>query len=215
MEDTQRVDGKKSKNIKQMKKIEKQRLYLYELIHLIKALYPHQKTKHNFKTELIDLADVYTPSELLILDDLISCLTLLNQADRKQSNQQLLSTLSDLENAKRLLLPREYELTATDLKDLLILKENFNTKSFTYLEAELKLNRSYSHIKRLVRKLKANNLIYKTNKKSNNKRALYQLKIENYASLTLQEEEQKESVFDIMQEDWKNFDGFIDLQYRS
>jgi predicted transcriptional regulator len=198
-----------------MKKIEKQRLYLYELVHLIKALYPHQKTKHNFKTELIDLADVYTPSELLILDDLISCLTLLNQADRQQCNQQFLSTLSDLENAKRLFLPKEYQLTAIDLKDLLTLKENFNTKSFTYLEAEVKLNRSYSHIKRLVRKLKANNLIYKINKKSNNKRALYQLKLENYTPITLQEEEQEESIFEIMQEDWQNMHTYIDLKHRT
>jgi len=199
-----------------MRIVEKQRLYLYEIVHLVKALYPSKKISHSFKKDVEELADLYTPSELILLEDLIQALTLLNQLDRDKKGQTIFSNKADFENAKRLLMPNEYKLNDNDYESLLKLIEQGQTQQLTYADISEVLDCSYATTKRLVRKLKANNLIQKRAIKGIRYNVSYfDLQLENFKPSNLKEEETKHSPFDVMTEEWEDFDGFVDTQNRT
>ena len=194
-----------------MKVIEKHRLYLYEFVRLTKALYPNQVTSHVFKEELTKLAHIYTLSELFLIEDLIKAITLINQKDRTKEKQTVLSTLEDFNNAKEMMLPQEYKLSQNNLESLLKLKNRFGTKQFGYTDLCVIIQKSYSVAKILIKKLRANNYIIKHIHPTNSNDVSFSI---NYNSLQTEEPKRKENIFEIMQGDWKDFDGFIDTQNR-
>jgi len=195
-----------------MKVIEKHRLYLYEFVRLTKALYPNQVTSHVFKEELTKLAHIYTLSELFLIEDLIKAITLINQKDRTKEKQTVLSTLEDFNNAKEMMLPQEYKLSQNNLESLLKLKNRFGTKQFGYTDLCVIIQKSYSVAKILIKKLRANNYIIKHIHPTNSNDVSFSI---NYNSLQTEEPKRKENIFEIMQGDWKDFDGFIETQYRT
>lgn len=196
-----------------MKVIEQHKLYLYEFVRLTKALYPNQTTQHTFKVELIELSHIYNLSELFLLEDLIKAITLINQKDRTKNKQTILSTLEDFNNAKEMMLPQDYKLSESNLENLLKLKNKYQDKPFNYNEICATINKSYSIAKILVNKLKANNYLNKHVHPTNTNKVSFSI---NYQTLQHQEQanHQEENIFEIMQDQWKDFDGFIDTQNR-
>ena len=196
-----------------MKAIEKHRLYLYEFVRLTKALYPNQVTSHVFKTELMELAHIYTLSELLLIEDLIKAITLINQKDRTKDKLTVLSTLEDFNNAKEMMLPQEYKLSQKNLESLLKLKNRFGTKQFGYTDLCVTIKKSYSVAKILVNKLKANNYLIKHIHPTNSNDVKFSI---NYNSQQASEpQKSNQPPFEIMQEEWQDFNGFIETQYRT
>ena len=196
-----------------MKLIEKHRLYLYEFVRLTKALYPNQSTAHTFKAELTELTHIYTLSELLLIEDLIKAITLINQKDRTKEKQTVLSTLEDFNNAKEMMLPQEYKLSQNNLESLLKLKNRFGTKQFGYTDLCVIIQKSYSVAKILIKKLRANNYIIKHIHPTNSNDVSFSI---NYNFLQTEElQKPNQTPFEIMQEEWQDFNGFIETQYRT
>ena len=195
-----------------MKVIEQHRLYLHEFVRLTNLLYPNQTTHHTFKVELVELAHIYSLSELLLIEDLIKAITLINQKDRAKNKHTILSTLEDFTNAKEMMLPQEYKLSQNNLESLLKLKNKFGREQFDYRELAIVIQKSHSVTKILVNKLKANNYLIKHVHPTNSNDVSFSI---NYDSLQFEEPKEEENIFEIMQGDWKNFDGFIETQYRT
>ena len=71
-------------------------IYLYELVRIVRKLYPKKSVSHAFSNELLSLSDRFNATDLLLLDDLIKAIALLNQSGGEKI---LLATKADFNNA--------------------------------------------------------------------------------------------------------------------
>ncbi|MCF6299410.1 MAG: hypothetical protein L3J01_05985 [Thiomicrorhabdus sp.] len=191
-------------------------IYAYELVRIVRELYPKQSVGHSFKTELLLLKDHFNATDLLLINDLIKVFTLLNQKDRASSedHKQLLSTQSDFRNAVYLITDPANKLSEKRLKFLTDLHEKYGFESFTHLYAALDLQRSISAIKRLMKPLVYHGLVVVTSRKKSTGELTFRV---NAHSKPTQKEPQncRLSIFEEATEEWGEFKGWFDTQNRT
>jgi len=155
--------------ISKMQHQDQKRLFLYQLIRLVKEICPNKTTQNPFESELEKL-DFLTIEEHLLIKDTLHSLTLINSNSRTNEEGVLISTQSDFLNALHLVIPNDLRM---DIKvgefHYQLLKE-FKNQPFTYLEAMVKLRITKSTLKRRLKPLLIRKLVIKL-KKTKTKKA--------------------------------------------
>jgi hypothetical protein len=147
----------------------------------------------------------------MLLEDLIHTITLTNKNSRENEKGELLTTREDLLNAVQLIMPKEKRIAPKHLETLARLRAVFKYEPFTWLQAIIALKTSRSTVKRNLVPLLTNGYIIKLEEKHRKKRLLQIAEPE----ALLQEKEEEESMFLEAMGDWSEFQGFVDLQYRT
>ena len=187
-----------------MQNQDKKRLFLYQLIRLVKEICPNKITQNPFESELRKL-DFLTIEEQLLIKDTLHSLTLINSNSRINEEGILISTQSDFLNALHLVIPNDLRL---DIKvgefHHQLLKE-FKNQPFTYLEAMVKLRITKSTLKRRLKPLLIRNMVIKLEETETKKAEFI---AQELPKTTI---EPKESTFETMLGEWKDFVGFVEF----
>ena len=167
------------------------KIQLYRFIQIVKSLYPHAKSHCPYQLHInsLDLEDQ------LLLAQLTHSLTVLNQSYTQDG--KLISTASDIANALQLLLPHQNRLTPRILTLYDQLKHHFARQPFYYEQACSKLKCSKTSLKRYLKPLLLHELVRKHRL---NQRALFEVTPNRNTSL-----------FEEMQGEWKDYQGFVEL----
>jgi len=187
-----------------MKEAVLKRNYLYQWIRLVKEICPNRITQNPFKEELQKL-NFLTIEEQLLIKDTLHSLTLINLNSRTNEEGVLISTQSDFLNALHLVIPNDLRLDIRVGKFHHKLLQEFKQRPFTYLEAMVKLRITKSTLKRRLKPLLIRKLVIK--------RAETETKKAEFVAQELAQiqTETNESIFDTMQDEWKDFVGFVEF----
>jgi len=139
--------------------IEEKRLLLYRLTRIIKALYPTKKTQSPFDQQKQEITRHLDPEDMILLTDLLHCLTILNGNSRINEAGELISTQTDWLNAVQLILPQKLKLTPKILNAWEKLKEVIGERPFDNVEACSRLKISQQTFKRYMKPLLLHGLI--------------------------------------------------------
>lgn len=183
---------------------EEKRLLLYRLTRIIKTLYPTKRTQNPFDRQRQEITQHLDPEDMILLTDLLHCLTILNGNSRMNEAGELISTQTDWLNAVQLILPQELQLTPKILNAWEQLKEVIGKRPFDNVEACSRLKLSQQTFKRYKKPLLLHGLIIQ-HKTKGNARALFQIVNINPAPNTSQQ------LFEDMQGEWKDFVGFVEF----
>lgn len=175
-----------------------QKLKLYQLTSLVKSLYPDHRTENRFYEKTDQLTHQFSVADKLLFHDLLHCLTLLNCPNL--TRDVLPSNETDLLNTAKLMLPKSLQLTERHLAIHERLYQIYQTELFTYIEACSRLKVSQKTFKRYLEGLQYHQLIRKHSHLS--KRVLLEL---------IPISTTEPTAFDIMNEDWKEYRGFVEL----
>lgn len=183
---------------------EEKRLLLYRLTRIIKALYPTKKTQNPFDQQQQEITRHLDLEDMILLTDLLHCLTILSGNSRINEAGELISTQTDWLNAVQLILPQELQLTPKILNAWEQLKEAIGERPFDNVEACSRLKLSQQTFKRYKKPLLLHGLIIQKKTKGN-ARSLFQIVNINPVPNTSQQ------LFEDMQGEWKDFLGFIEF----
>jgi hypothetical protein len=197
--------------VKQKEKVETKELLLYQWVRIVKEIFPRTRTENPYQNELKAITKKLGVTETLLLEDLIHTITLTNKNSRENEKGELLTTREDLLNAVQLVIPKNKRMTSKNVETLAQLKAVFQDEPFTWLQAIIALKTSRSTVKRNLVPLLTNGYIIKLEEKHRKKRLLQIAEPE----ALLQEKEEEENMFLEAMGDWSEFQGFIDLQYRT
>lgn len=187
-----------------MKESDQKRLILYQWIRLVKEICPNKATQNPFDSELEKL-DFLTIEEQLLVKNTLHSLTLINSNSRTNEEGMLISTQSDFMNALHLVIPKDLKLDIRVGEFHHQLLQEFKQRPFTYLEAMVKLRITKSTLKRRLKPLLIRKLVIKL-EETETKKAEFVVK-----ELIQNQSESNESIFDTMQDEWKDFVGFVEF----
>jgi hypothetical protein len=197
--------------VKQKENGDNKELLLYQWVRIVREIFPRTRTENPYQNELKALSEKLELTEVFLLEDLIHAITLMNKNSRENEKGELLTTREDLLNAVQLIMPKEKRIAPKHLETLARLRAVFKYEPFTWLQAIIALKTSRSTIKRNLDPLLTNGYIIKLEEKHRKKRLLQIAEPE----ALLQEKEEEESMFLEAMGDWSEFQGFVDLQYRT
>jgi hypothetical protein len=146
----------------------------------------------------------------MLLEDLIHTITLTNKNSRENDQGELITTREDLLNAVQLITPKSKRMPPKSVEILERLKAVFKDEPFTWLQATIALKTSESSIKRNLAPLLVNGHIIKLAEKRRKKKLLQIAQPEE-----LLQNPKEENMFLEAMGDWTEFQGFVDLQYRT
>ena len=203
---------KTEKDIPKQKKTGAERaLLLYEWVRIVKELNPNKRTENPFSEELEQMAAQLQISERLLLKDLVHYITLMNRDSRTNDKSELISSHGDLLNALRLILLITKRIGIREAEALETLKAWFGEESFTYYDASLRLRCSHTTVKRYLQRLLAHGLIENLPERKSHRTLL---RIRDQQPL-IEQREPELSMFDQAHEEWADFEGFTELEYRT
>jgi hypothetical protein len=200
----------KKGTVKQKANEESRELLLYQWVRIVREIFPRTRTENPYQNELKAITEKLELTETMLLEDLIHTITLTNKNSRENEKGELLTTREDLLNAVQLIMPKEKRIAPKHLETLERLRVVFKYEPFTYQQAIIRLNTSRSSIKRNLIPLVANGHIIKLKEKYRKKRLLQIATPEEI----LQDEKEENMFLEAMGE-WSEFQGFVDLQYRT
>jgi len=198
-------------SVKQKENPENKELLLYQWVRIVREIFPRTRTENPYQNELKALSQRLELTETILLEDLIHTITLTNKNSRENERGELITTREDLLNAVQLITPKSKRMTPKSVEILERLKAVFQDEPFTWLQAIIALKTSESSIKRNLAPLLANGHIIKLAEKRRNKKLLQIAQPEEI----LQDPKEEENMFLEAMGDWTEFQGFIDLQYRT
>lgn len=171
---------------------------------MVKEICPSKTTQNPFETELKKL-DFLTIEEHLLIKDTLHSLALINSNSRTNEEGVLISTRSDFLNALHLVIPNDLRLNekVPDFHSQLL--QEFKSQPFTYLEAMVKLRITKSTLKRRLKPLLIRKLVIKLEETDTKKAEFVTNELPKNSS------EFKESTFETMLGEWKDFVGFIEF----
>jgi hypothetical protein len=182
-------------------------LALYEWTQLVRILHPRKVVKNPFLKKFESVLDHLPAKSQRLFTDLVSGITLMNRNSRTCSGQYVTSDISDNLNALQLILPDDLKLKPVHDEILMVLHAKFGSQTFTYNQAQIVLKCSKSTIKRKLRPLI---LFHRIEKVDHPKDRRTWMRIAD--SIT---NHRKKTSFDQVQEEWEDFNGFVDIQYRT
>lgn len=183
---------------------EEKRLLLYRLTRIIKALYPTKRTQTPFDQQKQEIIRHLDPEDMILLTDLLHCLTILNGNSRINEAGELISTQIDWLNAVKLILPQELQLTSKIINAWEKLREVIGERPFDNVEACSRLKLSQQTFKRYKKPLLIHGLMIQ-HKTRGNARAQFQIVKVTPVPNTSQQ------LFEDMQGEWKDFVGFVEF----
>jgi hypothetical protein len=206
-------------SVKQKKETnETKELLLYQWVRIVKEIFPRTRIENPYQSELASLSEKLDITERFLLEDLLEAITLMNKSSRENEQGELITSKEDLLNAIQLITPKGKRITSKSLDILGRLETVFEGESFTYHQALTALKVSHSTIKRqLAPLIKNGDIIRLKDQKQgfNNNRALLQLVLSKESLIHQEEEIEEENMFSEAMGEWTEFQGFVDLQYRT
>jgi hypothetical protein len=196
--------------VKQKENPENKELLLYQWVRVVREIFPRTRTENPYQNELKALSQKLELTETMLLEDLIHTITLTNKNSRENDQGELITTREDLLNAVQLITPKSKRMTPKSVEILERLKAVFKDEPFTWLQATIVLKTSESSIKRNLAPLLANGHIIKLAEKRRKKKLLQIAQPEE-----LLQDPKEENMFLEAMGDWTEFQGFVDLQYRT
>jgi hypothetical protein len=206
----ERLTKSENASVKQKENGEAKELLLYQWVRIVREIFPRTRTENPYQNELKALSQKLELTETMLLEDLIHTITLTNKNSRENDQGELITTREDLLNAVQLVTPKSKRMTPKSVEILERLKAVFKDESFTWLQAIIALKTSESSIKRNLAPLLANGHIIKLQEKRRKKKLL-QISIPE----ELLQDPKEENMFLEAMGDWTEFQGFVDLQYRT
>ncbi len=182
---------------------------VYELIQICRELGGRKQTENPYRSTINKFKHILSIGTYLQLNEMIHCLTLLNRSAREKERGIYISTREDVVNAMNMILPDKIKLTEKELETHRKLKHHFGDVPFTYLEAAVKLRLSLSSIKRQLTPLKAYAMVRDLPREGGERRQMQVIEQKSIKQV------KKQSMFEDMMEDWKDFRGFENLIYRT
>lgn len=183
----------------------KKKLLLYQLIQTTKALYPNKLVRNPYLEELKSLSRFDLEEELL-LQEIISSLTLLNRKSRESEKGELTSTREDLLNGLVLVYPIEKELKIEHINNLDKLNKAYGEEVFNLYDAGIVLGKSRRTMQRLFNVYVYHRLVEKATAEEKeypyNKRVHFKL-LPKAKILQPREEEEEENPFDVAHEEYE------------
>jgi hypothetical protein len=196
--------------VKQKENPENKELLLYQWVRVVREIFPRTRTENPYQNELKALSQKLELTETMLLEDLIHTITLTNKNSRENDQGELITTREDLLNAVQLITPKSKRMTPKSVEILERLKAVFKDEPFTWLQATIVLKTSESSIKRNLAPLLANGHIIKLAEKRRKKKLLQIAQPEE-----ILQDPKEENMFLEAMGDWTEFQGFVDLQYRT
>jgi hypothetical protein len=196
--------------VKQKENPENKELLLYQWVRIVREIFPRTRTENPYQNELKALSQKLELTETMLLEDLIHTITLTNKNSRENDQGELITTREDLLNAVQLITPKSKRMTPKSVEILERLKAVFKDEPFTWLQATIALKTSESSIKRNLAPLLVNGHIIKLAEKRRKKKLLQIAQPEE-----LLQNPKEENMFLEAMGDWTEFQGFVDLQYRT
>ncbi len=189
---------------------DEKKILLYELLQIIKALYPNVKTVNPYQEQIQEYLNDLPVKEQLLYKEIVHGLTLLNKQSRISERQKIITGKTDILNAMQLMDFKQLPNQNQSLEAYEKLYKKYKNKPFTKLDVQVYLRKSKSTIRRYFIDLKQLELIEKLNEKENY-RALYRLKRKQQ----LFPEQETKSIFEQANEEWENYQSWTDLTYRT
>lgn len=181
------------------------KILLYQLTHIVEALYPNKNTKNPYFEQFNEQLQGLELEEQLLYHKLLKCFTLLNKQSRINHNQHVLETSrEDIINVLQFF-KNDYQINAQKLYEFYDqLETHFNKQPFTKLEVQVKLRTNKRFVERAFGQLQSYGLLQCVFKKTA-QQSKYQLQDKQKAvSPTYQEED----IFAAAFEQWEDFRGF-------
>lgn len=182
---------------------------VYELIQICRELGGRKQTENPYRSTLEKFKHILPTASYLQLNEMIHCLTLLNRSAREKQKGIYISTREDVANGMNMILPDKIKLTDKEMETHRKLKHHFGDVAFTYLQAAVKLRLSYSSIKRHLTPLKAYQLVRDLPREGGGRREMQIIEQKSIKQV------KKQTMFEEMMEDWEDFKGYENLQYRT
>ncbi len=182
---------------------------VFELLQICRELGGRIQTENPYKSTVEKFKHILSLATYLQLNEMIHCLTILNRSAREKERGIYISTREDMANGMNMILPDKIKLTEKELETHRKLKHHFGDVPFTYLEAAVKLRLSHSSIKRQLTPLKAYQMVRDLPREGGERRQMQIIELKSIKQV------QKQSMFDQMMEDWEDFQGFENVNYRT
>lgn len=177
------------------------KLLLYELQHIVKALYPRMQTQNPYEDYLQSYYQALEIKDTLLFKNILSCITILNHKERVLEKSYYMSSFSDVLMAIELF--SDYHIGSRIIQTYHSLKDTFNDDPFTKLDAIRLLKRSATSMRRDFIIFTDLQLIEKLDQKQGPK-ALYRLTTHRQTPHYQQAISQ-----------WHDHNGWVDLQHRT
>ncbi len=185
------------------------KILLYELQNIVKKLYPNKTTINPYKENIQDYLEQLPITEQLLFNNLLHTITLINQNGRLKEKQTIISSQTDIINTMQLLQNETLPINQNAIESYHKLYERYKNRSITLLDAQVVLHKSQTTIKRYFKALQKLQLVEKAESKQGLKHQYKLLK------KPVQKEENNQSIYDQVFEQWKDYKGFTDLQTRT
>jgi len=187
----------------------RKKILLYELQNIIKELYPNKTTVNPYKENIQDYLQQLHITEQILFNNLLHTITLINWRGRLKQKQTIISSQTDIVNTIELIQNEALPINQRAIESYHKLYERYGNKAITLLDAQIVLQKSQTSIKRYFNTLRKLQLLEKTESKQGLKHQYKLLK------KPIQKEENNQSIYDQVFEQWKDYKGFTDLQTRT
>ena len=175
---------------------------LYQLESVVKNLYPNHKTTNPYDHYLASYYQDLVIEDVLLFKRLLKSITLLGHKERSQENKRYISSYGDVLATIELM--SQYTINDTLMNSYVQLKEVFTDNPFTKLQASRVLRKSIRTVEHYLQLWSALKLAEKSVLKQGSKHMYQFVGYENSTE-----------VFDTMREDFEDYTGFVDLQFRT
>lgn len=175
---------------------------LYQLESLIKTLYPNLQTTNPYHQYLQDYYQDLNIEDVLLFKRLLKSITLMNHKERPQDGKRYISSYGDVLTTIELI--SRHTINDTLLRGYVQLKDIFGNRPFTKLQATRVLRKSKTTLRRYINLWMHLRLIKKSDIKQGRKHMYELLGYQN-----------PNTIYQDMQHEFKDCQGFNDLEHRT
>jgi hypothetical protein len=185
------------------------KILMYELVHIVEELFPNKRTENPYFETTQNHAQGLPLEEQLLFHKLIHSLTLLNKQCRINPTKQYFATSEeDVVNILHLFKPELAENPRKVFAFYDDLKAKFQENFFTKEQAQAFSKTSKRSTERYLQQLITYDLAQREPGRIGNQRAKYKLKIKE------KRKPNPKSIYEEAFEEFEDFKGFIDLEFR-